>query len=116
MAVKAETALRLDCIVNFRDFGGHDARDGRRVVWGRLFRSGHHAEATKADLASLAGLELGLIVDLRRPAERRRLPSRRSNPSRRGLSNIEGRLRPLYLRTWRSSRRPTSPRRRSSSR
>ncbi|HNS86456.1 MAG TPA: Rieske 2Fe-2S domain-containing protein, partial [Parvularculaceae bacterium] len=61
----------------YKFIGGAPTTDGRRVIRGRLFRSGHHSEATDADLAALAGLPLGLIVDLRRPAERERMPSRR---------------------------------------
>jgi len=63
--------------VNFRDFGGAETLDGRRVVRGALFRSGQHAGLTDEDLERLAALDLGLIVDLRRAAERERDPSRR---------------------------------------
>lgn len=62
---------------NFRDFGGYPATDGRGVLSGRLFRSAHHADLTETDLASLGGLGLGTVVDLRRPVERERQPSRR---------------------------------------
>ncbi len=67
----------LDGVVNFRDFGGAVGAGGRRTPRGRLFRSGHHAAATPRDLAKLADLDLTLIVDLRRPAERQRDPARR---------------------------------------
>jgi protein-tyrosine phosphatase len=63
-------------VVNFRDFGGHPAADGRRVVRGRLFRAGHLGEASERDVAALATLELAVVADLRRAAERKRLPSR----------------------------------------
>jgi protein tyrosine/serine phosphatase len=66
---------QLDGVVNFRDFGGAKTLDGRRVREGVLFRSGHHTAVTEADLEKLAGLDLGLIVDLRRPAERKRDPA-----------------------------------------
>lgn len=61
---------------NFRDCGGYGAA-GRVVRKGRLYRSGHHAQLTDADLAGLQALDLGLVVDLRRPSERRDQPSRR---------------------------------------
>ena len=61
---------------NFRDFGGY-AAGGREIVRGRLFRSAEHTVATDADLAKLAGMGIGTIVDLRRPDERQRQPSRR---------------------------------------
>ncbi len=65
---------------NFRDFGGYATADGRRVRLGRLYRSAHHGRATDADLVALGVLDLGTIVDLRRPEERRRDPCRRWAP------------------------------------
>jgi protein tyrosine/serine phosphatase len=59
-------------VTNFRDFGGMKTTNGRTVKRGRLYRSGHHALATEADLERLAALKLALLVDLRRPAERLR--------------------------------------------
>ncbi|HEY2659783.1 MAG TPA: tyrosine-protein phosphatase [Caulobacteraceae bacterium] len=67
----------LEGVVNFRDFGGHRSGDGRWVARGRLFRSGTPGPATDADLAALERIGLGMIVDLRRPAERQRDPARR---------------------------------------
>jgi protein tyrosine/serine phosphatase len=75
-------AVDLDGVVNFRDFGGAPAGAGRHVLTGRLYRSGHHAGASDADLARLADLDLELIIDLRRPPERARDPARRPAASR----------------------------------
>jgi protein-tyrosine phosphatase len=71
------SAIELDGVINFRDFGGGRGAEGRRIRSGRLFRSGHHAAATEADLARLAELGFALFVDLRRPPERARDPARR---------------------------------------
>lgn len=71
------TDYKFEGVANFRDFGGRPTRDGRAVRTGRLFRSGHHGEATEADLALFDQLGLELLVDLRRPPERERIPSRR---------------------------------------
>ena len=71
------SANDFEGVVNFRDFGGMPGADGRRVRRGRLFRSGHHAAASEADLEKLAALELAMLVDLRRPAERLRDVARR---------------------------------------
>ena len=71
------SANEFEGVVNFRDFGGMPAADGRRVRRGRLFRSGHLAAASEGDLEKLAALELALLVDLRRPAERLRDVARR---------------------------------------
>lgn len=69
--------IDFDAIENFRDFGGYSTACGRGLVSGRLYRSGHHAHATDADLARLQALGVATIVDLRQPNEREREPSRR---------------------------------------
>ncbi|THD77902.1 MAG: tyrosine-protein phosphatase [Phenylobacterium sp.] len=69
--------IAFEGIENFRDFGGYGTACGRGLKAGRLYRSGHHARASEADLARLKDLGLSLIVDLRRPNERERDPSRR---------------------------------------
>ncbi len=67
----------LEGVENFRDYGGYAGAGGRRLKTGRLYRSAGHAQATEADLAAIAALELAVIVDLRRPDERLRDPARR---------------------------------------
>ncbi|MBW8815118.1 MAG: tyrosine-protein phosphatase [Caulobacterales bacterium] len=69
--------LDFEGIENFRDFGRYGAAAGRRLKAGQLYRSGHHALATDADLAQLKGLGVAAIVDLRQPNERAQAPSRR---------------------------------------
>ncbi|ATQ40947.1 tyrosine-protein phosphatase [Caulobacter mirabilis] len=68
--------LAFDGIENFRDFGDY-AAGSKRLKQGVLYRSAHQAEASDADLESMRALGLTVIVDLRRPNERRRSPSRR---------------------------------------
>lgn len=70
-------ATAFEGIDNFRDFGGYATACGRRLKTGRLFRSGHHARASDADLEALAALGISVIVDLRRSNERERDQSRR---------------------------------------
>lgn len=60
---------------NFRDFGGHSTRCGARVKRRLLFRSGHLAELTDADLALVEDLGIGLVFDFRRDEERAVQPS-----------------------------------------
>lgn len=67
----------FEAIDNFRDFGDYATTAGRRVQPGRLLRSAHHARASDADLERLRLLDIGAVVDLRRPGERRDQPSRR---------------------------------------
>jgi protein-tyrosine phosphatase len=68
----------FDALDNFRDYGGYDTAAGRALKRGRLFRSAHQASVSAADLERLAALDLGVVVDLRRPVERRRQPSKRA--------------------------------------
>jgi protein-tyrosine phosphatase len=69
-------ALGLAGSPNFRDAGGYVSREGGRLHWGRLFRSGHLAYLTDEDSERVSALELQLVVDLRRSDERAREPSR----------------------------------------
>jgi len=66
-------ALEGGC--NFRDFGGYETGDGRRVRWGRLYRSGMLARLNGRDLAALSGLGIRAVCDLRRADERSRHPN-----------------------------------------
>lgn len=66
----------LQGVENFRDFGDYAAGEGR-LKRGVLFRAAHQAEATDADLETLAAMGIVTLVDLRRPNERERSPSRR---------------------------------------
>jgi protein tyrosine/serine phosphatase len=68
--------IQLEGVRNFRDFGGYAAGRGR-LKRGRLYRSAHHAHATDADLEAMAGLDVAVVVNLMRPAERHYFPSRR---------------------------------------
>lgn len=60
----------LTGVRNFRDLGGLPGPGGARVRPGRLFRSGHLAEATPADQEFLAGLGLRTVFDFRNDADR----------------------------------------------
>lgn len=54
---------------NFRDLGGYATADGRRVAWGRAFRSSHLGWLTPADRERFATLKIGEVFDLRRESE-----------------------------------------------
>jgi len=72
----ASTAPRLRGAPNFRDLGGYVTEDGRRVRSGLLFRSDQLDRLTDADLATMEGLRLAYVVDLRTESERAREPDR----------------------------------------
>ncbi|WNI27915.1 tyrosine-protein phosphatase [Streptomyces sp. ITFR-6] len=63
------TAPELAGVRNFRDVGGLPTSDGRRVRYGRLYRSGHLAGATPEDAAFLGGLGLHTVFDFRNAAD-----------------------------------------------
>ncbi|MET8129423.1 tyrosine-protein phosphatase [Streptomyces sp. NPDC005065] len=65
------TEPELSGVRNFRDVGGLPTVDGRRVRYGRLFRSGHLAHATAEDTTFLGGLGLHTIFDFRNAADHR---------------------------------------------
>ena len=61
---------------NFRDLGGYETSDGRRVKWRRLYRSSSLAALTDRDVEYVAALGIRLVCDLRRDEERQEAPSR----------------------------------------
>lgn len=71
--------LPMQGIHNFRDYGGYETSDGRRVRTGLLYRSGQHVEAEDADLAAIDALGIRTVIDLRGESERTRNPCRRSD-------------------------------------
>jgi protein-tyrosine phosphatase len=62
--------LALDGSTNLRDVGGYAASDGRRVRWGRLFRSGHLSNLTDTSQRALAELDVHTVCDFRIAEER----------------------------------------------
>jgi protein-tyrosine phosphatase len=71
--------IPLEGAFNFRDLGGYHIRDGRRTIWGRVYRSDEFSELSDADLETLNALGLRSFIDLRSPRERKgkenRLPA-----------------------------------------
>lgn len=68
--------LQLEGGINFRDMGGYPTTDGRRVKWGKLYRSGSMARLTPADAAQLVDLGIRCVVDFRSVREQKRDPNR----------------------------------------
>ncbi len=70
--------VAFDRLHNFRDFGGYPAAGGRRVRWGRLYRSDSLGKLCGDDLARFSALGLRTVIDLRYPWEAdagRRVPA-----------------------------------------
>jgi protein-tyrosine phosphatase len=68
--------LSLEGGCNFRDLGGYRTRDGRKLEWGRLFRTGVLSYFTPSDDERLNQLGVRAICDLRRAEEREYEPTR----------------------------------------
>jgi protein-tyrosine phosphatase len=68
--------VQFEQAVNFRDLGGYPTGGNRRTQWRRLYRSGHLANLSQADVLSIQKLNLGLVCDLRTAEEQSRGPSR----------------------------------------
>ncbi len=64
--------IPFESILNFRDIGGYPARDGRSVIWRRVFRSALLIDASQRDLFKL-NHEIGLksAIDLSNPTDSR---------------------------------------------
>lgn len=70
---KSNRIVELEGCFNFRDLGGHPARDGLRLRFGQLFRSDALHHMTPEDVARVRDvLGIRTVVDLRAPAERAR--------------------------------------------
>ncbi len=54
---------------NFRDLGGYETGDGRRIKWGAVFRSGELSQLSIDDVGKLGALGIRTVVDLRSPEE-----------------------------------------------
>ncbi|MCU1462478.1 MAG: putative protein-tyrosine phosphatase [Acidimicrobiales bacterium] len=64
-----ERAIALTGCFNFRDLGGYETMDGRRMKWRRLFRADGLSRLTPDDLGVLGPLGLATVLDLRTTAE-----------------------------------------------
>ena len=71
----AQRDVQLQGGTNFRDLGGYRTADGRRVRWGRLYRSGHSSALTDPDRQQLEALDIRLCCDFRRDEERAMEPN-----------------------------------------
>ncbi|MDA0978943.1 MAG: tyrosine-protein phosphatase [Proteobacteria bacterium] len=60
-----ESFVDIEGSVNLRDFGGYQTTDGRTIRRGQLFRCGTMAEIPEHAFDDFAGLDIGVICDLR---------------------------------------------------
>ena len=67
--VAAERRIPFEAVTNFRDLGGYRTRSGRRIRWGRVFRSDALHGMTEGDVAMYNDLGLTAVYDLRGEVE-----------------------------------------------
>lgn len=72
----AERRVKLDGAVNFRDLGGYQTADGRRVKWGRVFRSDGLSRLSDNDLALMEKMGIRRVFDFRTDSECADAPDR----------------------------------------
>ena len=73
--ILAERLLALQGAPNFRDLGGYEADDGRRLKWGKLYRSSKLSALTDVDMNYVRRLGLTLICDFRQVVEQQLEPT-----------------------------------------
>jgi protein-tyrosine phosphatase len=71
-----ERRLPLQGAVNFRDLGGYETTTGRRIRWGKVFRSDHLSRLTDRDVNFLKRMKIHCVCDFRTSTEARRRPDR----------------------------------------
>lgn len=69
-------AVTLQGTSNFRDLGGYPAASGKRVQWGRIYRSADISQLTDSDLLALQNRHVARVCDLRGPHEYAQAPDR----------------------------------------
>ena len=74
-AILAERQLSLQGTPNFRDLGGYLSGDGRRLKWGKLYRSGKLSGLSDLDQRYIKRLGVTLVCDFRQVVEQELEPS-----------------------------------------
>ena len=72
----AERLVPFEGTFNFRDLGGYPTSNGRRVRWGRIFRSDNLTNLTPRDHQLFTRMQIAVVCDFRSRAERERSPNK----------------------------------------
>ena len=72
----AERRVCMEGTVNFRDLGGYETAAGRRVRWGRVFRSDGLSRLSDRDLEQFRQMGIRRVYDLRTHSEMAGAPDR----------------------------------------
>ena len=63
--VISDRRVPLQGSVNFRDLGGYETSDGRRVKWGQVFRSDNLGRLTDRDVLFVKRMGIRMVCDFR---------------------------------------------------
>ncbi len=69
IADSTKREIKLQGAVNFRDIGGYTTREGKKVKWGKLYRSAALDKLTANDIDELQKLSIAYDLDFRGPYE-----------------------------------------------
>ena len=72
--VTAPRGLGFESVLNFRELGGYPAGDGRRVRWGRFYRSARLGTISPEEKQRFAQLGIRVVLDLRSDSEIAQMP------------------------------------------
>jgi protein-tyrosine phosphatase len=75
-AVVGERRPVVEGAPNLRDLGGYETAAGRRVKWGRIFRSSNLGRLTDRGLEQIRRLGIKFVCDFRTAAEAAKMPNR----------------------------------------
>jgi len=74
--------IYLRKVPNFRDIGGIKTQEGKTIVWGKIFRSGHLNGLSRRGIKTVEELGVATIVDLRTAEEISKKPDRYADSTR----------------------------------
>lgn len=74
-------------VYNFRDMGGIKNREGKQIVWGHFFRSGHLSKLKNKEYDKFNELNIKTVIDLRTDKELSKKPDR--IPAGVGYANVQ---------------------------
>lgn len=70
----AQRKVSLQGAVNFRDIGGYKTREGKKVKWGKIYRSGEINKLTAEDIILLEKRNITTDIDFRGLDESKKAP------------------------------------------
>jgi protein-tyrosine phosphatase len=65
LADSSKRVVKMNGTVNFRDAGGYTTKDGKKVAWGKVYRSADVSRLTEQDLATLETRHIHTVIDFR---------------------------------------------------